>query len=254
MQKREKNKKQSKHFSKKNSSKSSENISNNISKNISITSEVSKTESIPHSPFSHAKKMWMGILGLLLIITIGLVVVQLNAKAPKNIAATVNGEDITTKEMQTVYMTLPTEYKSSSNIQELVLNQTIYEKIILQEAKKREISATEIEVDSVLSKVRNDQNITLEQINEELQKTGIDLAFLREFYRRQLVIAKTLQNISETIPVSDEEVNTFYKEYESQGGNITAQNVRNQMRLFILQQKVGIYVKDLLAKAQIKRY
>jgi parvulin-like peptidyl-prolyl isomerase len=125
-------------------------------------------------------------------------------------AATVNGEIITMEYLEDQYSRIPANYQQFIN-KETLLNQTINEVLLLQEAKKEGLSVSEDEVSQEISKAMLQGGISEDELDDRLAEQNMTVNLLKEMYTKQLTINKLLEEkILKDIYVSEEEVSDYY--------------------------------------------
>ena len=176
-----------------------------------------------------------------------------------NVLATVNGQEITLPEFQRYYnffffiQGLPPAYKSVIS-KETILNQSINEVLLMDEAKKQGFSVSDSEVNDILNKIVNLSNLTIDNITQILESQNFTLNDLKNFYRKNLLITKLLnKTIQPQININDEEVRSYYD-----NNNITLpyDQVKNKIKQQLEKEKeLELYQKlisNLRSKADIK--
>lgn len=159
------------------------------------------------------------------------------------IAATVNGEQITTatlervaaisKIFQTVFSQLPSAFGQTllsspegkaflDRYQRDVLNQIIDSRLMVQQAKALGMKADESkvteQVQSRLNQIMQQNKMTMDQIDAVLKKQGSSLADyktrLAKSIREQLMVQALQQSIIADVTVSDDDVSAYYKAHK----------------------------------------
>lgn len=161
------------------------------------------------------KNYALGVLVFIVLVAVvyGLITVVSNFGIQRsNNAATVNGEAITLAYLEEQYSRIPAEYQQFID-KETLLNQTINEVLLLQEAKKAGLSVSDEEVQAEINTAMAQSGITSEDLDERLAEQGINQEILRELYSKQLIINKLLEEkVFSEIYVSESEIETFYNE------------------------------------------
>ena len=97
-----------------------------------------------------------------------------------------------------------------------VLDQLIDFYLLLEESEKRQIIATNDEVESEIARVRNSYP-TPQTFDEQLEEWGTSLDTLREETRKDLMVAKTIEMELETaLDIEDETAQAFYDQHPGQ--------------------------------------
>ncbi len=172
-----------------------------------------------------------------------------------SVMATVNGEPIYESEVTEQLNGLKTQYGAQITI-DVALNQTIIEKILMQEAKKQGIMVDDAKLDSFIDDSLASSGQTRESFEATLKTQNLTLAKIRERIRTQLAITEL---VNKTIPVSevtDKEAKEFFDTNKQlfQGQAYTA--VKTQIVDYLTSQKqvkeFQAYVANLRATADVK--
>ena len=172
---------------------------------------------------------------ILLIITIliSLVIFKKNLI----IVATVNGEPITSIELLS---------QMNKQFRSQTLNQIIQEKIILQEARKNNISASENEANDKIveieAQVGNAQNL-----DSLLQQQGQSRYTLREQIKKQLIIQKLY---SEDVSITPEELEQFLVQYKANLTATDSASQKSEAEEILKQQKLSQIISQKLQELQ----
>ena len=213
---------------------------------------------------------WDRIIGVLLIIGIILLIVYMpkirehmthkgGTVDNSKIVAIVNGENITLNQLNKEYdffffvRGIPNAYKMRIS-KATILNQTIDEHLLIDEAEKEGFSVSQDEVTAVLNRAVNMSNISIENISALFEANNFSLDDLKKFYWKTLLINKLLnKTVEPQINVSDKDVKEFYN-----ANNITGDydSVKEGIKKQLLsQQRYALYLNyldTLRKKADIK--
>jgi parvulin-like peptidyl-prolyl isomerase len=134
-----------------------------------------------------------------------------------------------------------------------VLDSLTTKKIIMQEAKKRNITVTQADTDAELKKIEN-------QLKGQGQSLDQVLAFqgqTRDSLKEQIVLQKTVEKMVGKVTVSDEEVDKFIEENKDLAGqNTDLDTLKKQAKDRLTQQKTDAkiqqLIQDLRKKAKIE--
>ena len=159
------------------------------------------------------KKIHLIIGVMVLIVIVGVVMafalksnnITGSAVSDTDLAAEVNGEKISMAFLNTEYERIPTEQRSLIRRMD-VLNQTIINIILLQQAKKEDITVTDQEVEDILNEVPLPAAQTLEAI---AQVQGFTLDEFKSRIKEQIVIQRLL-NQSLVVDVSNQEIEDYF--------------------------------------------
>ncbi|MBN1544760.1 peptidylprolyl isomerase [Candidatus Woesearchaeota archaeon] len=135
---------------------------------------------------------------------------ELRLSRQNDIAAVVNDEQITTAYLDEQYDRVPVEYREFIT-KSMLLNQTINEVLLLQEAKKQGIEVTNSDVEDEIRSAMEAAGVTEDQLEERLKEQNISRDYLEELYMKQLTINQLLEKVVFTsIKVSDSEIEAFF--------------------------------------------
>ena len=205
------------------------------------------------------------ILGIaaVLILLIGVVIFyrahNSRTTVSQGAVAIVNGQPITQEEFQKEYdffffiQGIPSAYKVAIS-KGTILNQTINEMLLIDYAKSKGISVSDKEVDAVVNKISDMSNLSMNNITGILKQRGFTINDLKDYYRKNLIITKLInETMLPKITVSEEDMQKFYNE-----NNITTpyNETKDKIKNTLIQNKEAESIKQLLdelrAKATIK--
>ena len=218
-------------------------------------------------PKKRAKKKtdytWLWIVLILVAIAVVLIVVfsqpsaketagQVEEAGPDEVAARVNNEDIMVSEVNELYSSIPEQYRALYT-PELILEQLIDEKLLLQEALAQEITVSEEEMDATLNilKLQIPLGQTLEDVLEERNLTMDSLlSYITEDILKRKLINKTVLS---GITVTEEEMMDYFD--KTRTGNISFSEVKDRIEQTLLLEKqttaMEDYFEELRSKANI---
>src|SRR3989338_816144 len=185
---------------------------------------------------------------------------KLNISMSGNAAAVVNGEKISTEELdsrieqakeiiQNQGVNLGDE-KALAEVKKQMLNDMINEKILLQNAEKGGFAATSAEVQTAYDQLAA-QFKTEEDFQKELTARKVTEKEVKERLAKQMTLNKYVeQNIDlKSISATDEEINTLYKNYSTQQKNMPELGeIKNQLADQVKQQKTRTMIFDFIEK------
>ena len=169
-----------------------------------------------------------------LIAAIVILAILLNLNETK-VAASVNGKEISIKELDKQYdflffiMAYPAETKETLT-KEAFLNQMINEELLLGAAAAMGVSVTGEDVDSAIQSILNQGGLTLEGVEKTIADNGFTMQDFRDYYKRQIVMSKLLETeVYSSIEVTQEEIIAFYNQnsaqFSAQEGQIRARHI-----------------------------
>jgi parvulin-like peptidyl-prolyl isomerase len=160
--------------------------------------------------------MFKVVVFVILVAVVGLLIFltsksgSLRLTKQDRVAATVNGEEITTEYLDEQYARVPPEYQGFIT-KSMLLNQTINEVLLLQEAKKKGITVSKEDVQAEIAASMEQANVTEQELNERLAAQNVTRDFLEDLYMKQLTINKLIDEVvGSKIQVTDAEVKDFY--------------------------------------------
>jgi len=184
----------------------------------------------------------------ILIFLILLVLIALFLVFKKQIiVASVNGEPITR-----IKLIRELESQSGKRALETIISKTL----VLQEAKKKNISVREEEIDKEIQKIEENLKSQGQKLEDILKLQGTTIETVKEQIKLNLLMKKILQK---DINVSEKEVSEYIdKNKGSKPETISDQEYKKQVRTQLEQQKfqekAQEYLKKLRDKASVNYY
>ncbi|MFC1807908.1 peptidyl-prolyl cis-trans isomerase [Candidatus Omnitrophota bacterium] len=160
-----------------------------------------------------------------IIITMALQIFTLNAaQVVDKIVAVVNDEIITQSELQESMIPFVADYKVRYGEEELAdkidearkdaLNRLIEEKLLLQEAIKREIAVTDDEVAARIETVKL-RFKTEEEFNHTMKESGISMIKLSKKYKEQIQMRKLVNGlINQNVHITPSQIEAYYRGHQ----------------------------------------
>ncbi|MEE9525319.1 MAG: peptidylprolyl isomerase [Candidatus Woesearchaeota archaeon] len=154
----------------------------------------------------------IALVAVLIILAVGF---NLNRFFLREVAANVNGNEITVNEMEEQYdfffflTGYPESYKQVIDMNTF-LNQMINEELLLQEAAKNRISVLDKEVEEELSEIVSRSLISKDEFEIQLNQAGFSMKTLFDYYKKQMIIKKLLDDEFVNISVSDADAKLYY--------------------------------------------
>jgi len=177
---------------------------------------------------------------------------------PGQTIATVNDEIITNQELNQKYDQLPDQYKLFIT-KEAFLDQIINVKLLLQEAKKQEITVSEAEIKSEIESIK-EQAPTEEAFEDLLKQQNINLEDLKKQLNEQLMVNKLLNiTVISKIEVSESKARDYYDTNEEyfQENDISYIEAKEQIKQILLSDissnAIEIYISQLRSNAVITK-
>ena len=149
------------------------------------------------------------------------------------ILATVNGEIITLSEFEKYKSMLlmgAAEKPLDAEADRQLLGQLIEKKLVLQEAKKLEITLKDKEVDHALEDVQRRNKIDIKTLAKELAKQGSTLEDYKKILEGEILQSHTIgRAVHAKINVSDKDIQEFYEQNvkgkEKKGARVRIQQI-----------------------------
>lgn len=152
------------------------------------------------------------------------VLVTLGMQRGTGIAATVNGEVIYASQLDREIAAIVRQYqidlkseqgrKQKSEIARVILDQMIEQRLILQQARRLDVPATDAQIDQSLADIK--ANFPSEaEFNFALEQRGLTLADLRDRLRTNLTVQNLQAKVSSPA-VSDAEIQNYYQEHRAE--------------------------------------
>ncbi|MEK6967394.1 MAG: SurA N-terminal domain-containing protein [Nanoarchaeota archaeon] len=236
---------------------------------LDVAGEMKTHHHIGHKKTNSSRKfMAMGIIALFVIVAIAAIAMLNNKNAiPGNkpstesnpTIATVNGVLITQNQIDSLYIRLPTEYRIPT-AKAILLNRTIDELLLLEEAKKQGVSVSDSAVDEQFQVALAAQGLTEAQVAQSLAQFNMTIPAMKAELKKQLTIFNLINKtiISQTT-VSDDEIQNYYLAVTgSNDSNLTLTNAtREQIKSAVLEEKIGqaalTLIGNLRSRAVIER-
>lgn len=185
---------------------------------------------------------------------------KLNLSADGSTVAVINGEKITKMDLDARIEQLKeanqlqgvdlSDEKAIAEIKKQMLNDMISEKILLQNATKGRISASEADVQSAYDQLIANFK-TKEDFEKELSSRKLTEKEVKEGLAKQMTLNKYIeQNIDlKNISATDEEIKTLYSNYSSKQENMPKlEEIKAQLENEVKQQKSRAMVLDFVEK------
>lgn len=148
------------------------------------------------------------ILGLIAVLVVGGIKL-FKPKESNDIAAVVNGEIITWSRIEAQYDKLSPEFQQIIT-QEILLNQTIDEELLVTEVAEKQIQVPQEELDSLVDRVK--AQFTEDELDKTLERQGLTMqGFTDQLGQRLLVNVLLTEEIPE-LEVTEEEIEDFFNE------------------------------------------
>lgn len=202
--------------------------------------KMEKKKSIKYgkSSASHKSKgtklVWLWILIAIIVIAgVAFLIITLSKEKPvdkttSEIAATVNGEPIYSIDIENQYNNL-NPLLQQVYTKETILNQTIDELLLIQEAKNRNIQVTDSEIQEELTNFKLQNGLSEKDFEDILKRQNLTLKNLEGLIERRLLIKNLLnETIFNNIDITDDAIKDYYEQNKksfTQPEQVTVQHI-----------------------------
>lgn len=139
-----------------------------------------------------------------------------NSTSESDVMVTVNGEEIKSDYIDDLYNRLPPQMRFVVTKEDL-LNTTINEVLLLQNAKELGIDMNDAELDSYIDYTLKQEGFSREDFEKEAQAKGLDLEEMKELFRRKGIIDKLIkEKIVTDFTLGESDLQNFYDENPEQ--------------------------------------
>ncbi len=181
-----------------------------------------------------------------------------NPNLSGNVIATVNGEEITTSEVNAIQQSLIQQGQQIT--EEEALEQVINQKLISQEVEAGDYSVSTEEAESTIEQQLSMQGASLEDYKQQLSQQGIVYEEQLDSVKEELAVQKYLETQleGENFEVSEQETQDFYEMYKSQSSEEVPsyEELEPQIIATLEQEKqqeaISYLIQELRADAEIK--
>jgi hypothetical protein len=186
-------------------------------------------------------------------IFVGLVIVLLILKfavfnniEDKTVVAYVNSEPIYLSEINQRYDLYQGAYPKQD-----LLNQTIAETLLLQEAEESGIKVTEKEFEDLMSELYASTGTTREDLNAELKKVALSYEEYKESSMKNIAIRQLIDIVLVNISVTEQEIKDYYEMVKAEiPENVTYTEVKDLINQSLLVDKRDIAFNEYLSRLE----
>lgn len=170
------------------------------------------------------------ILTLILATTLGFQLAHAkNPSVSDSIVAVVNDHVITASQLnaqvQILKNTIPSLVTiNPTEIEQQALNNLINTELLLQAAKRNQITASDNEVQAEITNIARNQNQSVSQFLAQVVKEGLSEPIFRDRIREKILLEKMQKSVASNHPVSEAEVNDFIEQAQKSGQTIPLGN------------------------------
>lgn len=175
------------------------------------------------------KKVRLFLMCWISMVTVGFAASAAQPLQPLNaIAAIVNNEVITQSALDTEIAMMKQQLQANNQplpadaqLHTQILNQMIDQKLVLQMAAKEKITVSDGQLDAAIEKVAGENHLTIAQMQQQIEKQGMNYQVYKQQVRQQLLMnAVEQQALGNTIQISDAEVKAAMNKAVAQAQNI----------------------------------
>lgn len=183
----------------------------------------------------------------------------------ENLELKVNGQSITAQDVERQYEKIPEKAKENLT-KDKVLETLVDQKLLLQEADKKGVAATDEEVEEYLEQIRTFSGLNESALEEQVSKWGYTLDEYRRSVKEMITVSSLLDKELDlrNISVSNSEVNSYMQKNKEEFRDIFSQGdtelesmlksrVKQKLTLEKQQALVNNYMKSLRERARIER-
>jgi parvulin-like peptidyl-prolyl isomerase len=199
------------------------------------------------------KLTWLWILIAIIVIAgVAFLIITLSKEKPvdnttSEIAATVNGEPIYSKDIEDQYNNLNPALQQVYT-KESILNQTIDELLLIQDAKDKGIKVTDAEIQTELTNFKTQNGLTDSDFQSLLEGQNLTQKDLEGLIERRLLIKDLLnETIFSNINITDDAIKQYYDQNQEKFS--TPEQVTTQHILILVNENFT----DSQAKAKIEQ-
>lgn len=200
------------------------------------------------------KLTWLWILiAIIVIAAVAFLVIRLGYQKTvepikSEVAATVNGEAIYSKDIDDQYNSLSPVLQQTYT-KEALLNQTIDELLLIQEAKSRNIKAESKDINDELDNFKKLQGLSEEDFTNLLAKQNLTIDKVKALIERRIMIKNLLnQTIFANTNISNQAVNEYYlqnQEKFKEPATVTVQHILIMINANVTEAKALERIKEV---------
>lgn len=128
----------------------------------------------------------------------------------REVAAIVNGDKIYVDDIEHQYAIMPPEYVGIIT-KDVILQQSIEKKLLIQEAAKRNIAVTDQEVEDYVQEFIDGMGVTRETLEKQLEVNRMTFDDVYLMFREQMILLLLVnETVLPYIEVTDDEIEEFY--------------------------------------------
>jgi peptidyl-prolyl cis-trans isomerase SurA len=155
------------------------------------------------------------------------------AELVDRVVAVVNDDIITRHELDNAIKIVVAQLKQQNTplpppdvIEKQVLERVIMSRVQLQYAKETGVTVDDPTVDKAILRIAESNKMSLAQLQQALQKDGMEFTRFREEIRNEIINARLREReVDNRIVISDSEVDNFLRNQQQQGGKMEEFNL-----------------------------
>ncbi len=219
-------------------------------KRKSVPHERSKASTHKRAKKSNKNRMILAAIAILIVAALGYYFFAMD-----KVIATVNGEKIYKSEVDEQYNGLKSQYGDFISY-DIALNQTIIEKILMQEARKIGVSVSDESLDAFIADSLTRSGQTVSSFKATLKEQNLSYSGIRERIRVQLAITELVNRTFAEPSVTDAEARSFYNDnsdlFVGQEYSIVKQQIADYLKSQKQAKEFQSYVLTLRSTADVK--
>lgn len=168
------------------------------------------------------------IIGAVIIIYAVANLIGTDGSNQETVAATVNGVEITTNQLDTQYAILPTELKAAFS-KEMILQQLIDEELLIAHGREQGFSVSEEAVNEEIQRILASGQLTITELQENLASFNLTIEDFENLIERKLMIELSMASLTQDMAVpTTAEAREYYdanQEQFAQEEQVTARHI-----------------------------
>ncbi len=205
-----------------------------------------------HKQKTQKSLLWLWIV-LAVILVAAIIILAIQLQKPKSVsnktenpvAATVNGEPIYAARIEQRFNGL-NPFLKTLYTRAFILNQTINEVLLTQEAKNEGIVITDLDITDAIDGIKKSNGLTDQQFNDAIAKQNLTMDDVKTLITNQLLITRLInQTVLPLNNVTADEMRAYYE------NNKTAYTLPEEVTVQHILILIKDNVTDAIAKSQI---
>lgn len=173
------------------------------------------------------------------------------------IIAVVNDEVITRRDLDERLKVVLTQLRQQDTpppppdvLEKQVLERMVFNRMQLQYAKDTGLRVDDATLEKTISRIAEDNKITLPQLRGTLEKDGVSFDKFREDLREEIIMARLREReVDNKIMITDDEIDTLLESLQTQGGKVEEFNL-SHILIRVPEQASPEQLQQLRARAE----